>query len=63
MRKVAILLLAPALGGCPGQTVLIAQPCGVIVDSLKDVRGATPADTRRIDVHFERGVAASCWKR
>jgi hypothetical protein len=35
----------------------------VITDSLMTVRGATPADTRRIDIHFERGVAAGCWSR
>jgi hypothetical protein len=35
----------------------------VIADSLMNVRGATTADTRRIDIHFERGVAAGCWSR
>jgi hypothetical protein len=43
--------------------VPVNRPCGVITDSLKDVVGATPDDTRRIDVHFERGVAAKCWSR
>ena len=41
----------------------VNRPCGVIADSLMNVRGATPADTRRIDIHFERGVAAGCWER
>lgn len=41
----------------------VDRPCGVIVDSLRDVYGRTPADTRRIDQHFERGIAASCWDR
>ena len=41
----------------------VDRPCGVITDSLANVQGATPADTRRIDLHFERGVAANCWKR
>lgn len=45
------------------KTVPVDRPCGVITDSLATVRGATPADTRRIDVHFERGVAAGCWGR
>lgn len=45
------------------KTVPVDRPCGVITDSLATVQGATPADTRRIDVHFERGVAAGCWGR
>jgi hypothetical protein len=44
-------------------TAPVDRPCGVIRDSLRDVQGATPAMTRRIDVHFERGVAAGCWRR
>jgi hypothetical protein len=52
-----------ALAGAACQTVPVDRPCGVIADSLRDVRGATPADVRRIDVHFERGVAAKCWGR
>ena len=62
MRALICLLPMLALATCSEQ-VSIAAPCGVIVDSLKDVRGATPAETRRIDVHFERGVAAGCWGR
>lgn len=41
----------------------VDRPCGVIVDSLRDVFGRTAADTRRIDQHFERGISASCWDR
>jgi hypothetical protein len=44
--------------GSPGN-----RPCGVIADSLMNVRGATSAGTRRIDIHFEHGVAAGCWER
>lgn len=44
-------------------TAPVDRPCGVIVDSLATVQGATAADTRRIDIHFERGVAAKCWAR
>lgn len=41
----------------------VDRPCGVITDSLKDVRGADSSERRRIDMHFERGVAAGCWGR
>lgn len=53
--------IALAVSAC--QTAPVDRPCGVISDSLRDVQGATPADTRRIDVHFERGIAAGCWGR
>jgi hypothetical protein len=49
------------LAACQTPPVHVA-PCGVIRDSLKDVRGASPADTKRIDIHFERGRAAGCWR-
>lgn len=45
------------------QTAPVDRPCGVITDSLANVQGATPADTRRIDIHYERGIAAGCWSR
>lgn len=61
MRAVIILSVALLLAGCQSTRVSL-EPCGVIQDSLKDVRGATPKDTRRIDIHFERGRAAGCWK-
>lgn len=61
LRTVLAVGIALAAAAC--QTVPIDRPCGVIVDSLQTVQGATPADTRRIDIHFERGVAAKCWPR
>lgn len=54
--------IALAVSACQ-TTAPVDRPCGVITDSLATVRGATPADTRRIDIHFERGVSAGCWKR
>lgn len=63
MRTVTLLALAALLAGCGRQEVAIGQPCGVISDSLREVEGKTLADTRRIDSHFERGVAAGCWSR
>lgn len=64
-RSVSRIALAGgiALAASACQMVPVDKPCGVIADSLRDVRGATPADTRRIDIHFERGVAAGCWGR
>ena len=53
-------ILALLLTGC--QSVPVDRPCGVIRDSLKTVRGVTPADARRIDIHYERGRAAGCWQ-
>jgi hypothetical protein len=55
------LFIGFLISGCT--TVSVNRPCGVITDSLRDVQGKTPQDTRRIDVHFERGVAAKCWNR
>lgn len=63
MRTLILLVLAAALAGCGEEKVSFVNPCGVLSDSLRDVQGVTPADTRRIDVHFERGVAAGCWSR
>jgi hypothetical protein len=35
----------------------------VITDPLGDVHATTKSGDARIDAHFERGVAAGCWKR
>lgn len=61
MRKVAIMALMALLPACqtaaPG-----SAPCGVIRDSLKTVQASTSAGQQRIDIHFERGRAAGCWR-
>lgn len=57
-----VILIAIILSAC-STPVTIANPCGVIRDSLRDVRGADASERRRVDIHFERGVAAGCWKR
>jgi hypothetical protein len=58
----AVMVVCLLLIGC-ASPVTIANPCGVITDSLKDVQGKTDQDTRRIDGHFERGGprGAKCW--
>lgn len=61
MRALIAALAMASLAAC--QSAPVDRPCGVIVDPLRDVQGKTPADTRRIDIHFERGVAAKCWPR
>ncbi len=65
MRKaITVAALALTLAGCgAAANVQIAQPCGVIRDSLKDVRATTRDGERRLSNHFERGVAAKCWGR
>ena len=60
MRPAAILLVALALAGC--QSVPVDRPCGVIKDSLIDVRATTPDGERRINIHHARGAAAGCWR-
>lgn len=61
MRRLIIVTFCIGLAAC-ARPVTIANPCGVIIDSLKDVRGATPAETRRIDKHHGRGFEAGCWQ-
>ncbi len=41
----------------------VDKPCGVLDDSLGDVRATTADGNRRIDDHFEVGVRAGCWTR
>lgn len=62
MKLAGAAALAVALTACQTPAP-VDRPCGVITDSLRDVIGKTPADTRRIDVHLERGIAAKCWGR
>lgn len=62
MKRILILVGVLAAAGCQ-EALPVNKPCGVIVDSLKDVAGKTPRDRARIDQHFERGVAAGCWPR
>ena len=63
VATVATVATVAALAAGCATTVPVNRPCGVIADSLKDVRGARSQDRQRIDVHFERGVRAGCWKR
>lgn len=62
MRLIIVVVIGFLISGC--QIDPVNRPCGVITDSLKDVRGATPSDTRRIDIHYERGGprGARCWQ-
>lgn len=62
-RQFCIIILGSAALAACQTTAPVDRPCGIIADSLKDVRGARPVDRQRIDVHFERGVAAGCWPR
>lgn len=62
MRKALIVTIgALALAGCT--TTGVNKPCGVISDSLGDVRATTRDGDRRLAAHYEAGVAAGCWKR
>jgi len=65
MRRLSVAIVATVAGlagGCT-TTAPVDRPCGVIADSLKDVQGKRKQDRQRIDVHFEIGVRAGCWKR
>ena len=62
MRALIFAVFAIGLAGCQ-TTAPVNRPCGVIVDSLKDVQGKRASDVQRIDRHFERGVGAGCWVR
>lgn len=62
MKRVLIILPLLAVAAC-ATPVPVDRPCGVIIDSLRDVQGKNGAERRRVDIHFERGVAAGCWRR
>lgn len=53
--------LGTALTGCATAPPGEIKPCGVIVDSLKDVQATTPDGNRRLSDHYERGHAVKCW--
>ena len=61
---VAMLAVAAGIGlqACASQAPTL-RPCGVITDSLIGVEATTKDGERRLSNHFERGVAARCWKR
>jgi hypothetical protein len=61
MRHTALIFLLLALAGC--STRPVDRPCGVLKDSLFDVRATTPAGQQRLDIHYVRGQAAGCWGR
>lgn len=61
-RVIALSFISAVLAGC-ASSAPVSKPCGVIIDALVDVRGKTPADDRRIDIHHQRGAAAGCWDR
>lgn len=62
MRAASLILLTMTLAAC--QTAApVDRPCGVIRDSLASVHATTPAGQARLDDHYERGVAAGCWRR
>ena len=57
-----VILAAIGLASCETTGVTV-RGCGVIQDSLQGVRATNRDGQRRLDVHFERGVAADCWGR
>lgn len=62
-RLVGLAILAAiGLAACETTRVTV-RGCGVIQDSLQGVRATNRDGQRRLDVHFERGVAADCWGR
>ena len=62
MRALMVLAVMAILTACQSPAP-VNRPCGVIHDGLAGVSATTPAGQQRLDVHFERGVAAGCWGR
>ena len=63
MRALLHLLYLLPLAACAPGPLPVDRPCGVILDNLGDVQATTSEGNRRIDAHFEAGVAAGCWTR
>ena len=62
-QLIAISIIVLAGAGCAGSPKpATANPCGVIKDSLIDVKGKRLSDVQRIDKHYQRGRGAKCWK-
>ena len=59
---VLVIIVVIGLGGCETTGVTV-RGCGVIQDSLHDVRATTRDGNRRLAVHYERGKSANCWGR
>lgn len=57
-----VVMATLGLAACETTRVTV-RGCGVIQDSLQGVRATNRDGQRRLDVHFERGVAADCWGR
>jgi hypothetical protein len=62
VMRALIIVIGLSLNVAACKSFPLSDPCGVIKDSLKDVRGATPDGDRRISVNYERGRAAGCWE-
>lgn len=66
MKTIRIIFLtviaAIGLAACETTRVTV-RGCGVIQDSLHDVRATTRDGNRRLAVHYERGKSANCWGR
>lgn len=54
--------IGTGISGCASSPQPVLKPCGVIKDSLKDVKAVTREGNYRIDMHYEGGRKAGCWK-
>jgi hypothetical protein len=64
LKHLYLLLWIPiGLAGCANRPEPVDHPCGVITDSLQNVNATSRVGQERLDVHFERGERAGCWKR
>lgn len=61
MNAAVAVAIGIGLSGCASPQPTL-KPCGVIRDSLVDVKATDDAGERRLAVHYERGRAAGCWK-
>lgn len=59
------LMIATTLAACgPDTPASVAHgECKVFIDNLLGVEATTPDGERRLNGHYEAGIAAGCWTR
>lgn len=64
MKLLALWTIVLMLAGCgTAQQASVSSACQVFRDNLLGVEATTQDGNRRLAVHYERGISASCWVR